>query len=310
MGRNHMIEIRQLVKSFGDIRALAGVDFTVGEGEIFGLLGPNGAGKTTTISIIAGLLTADSGSVRVSGMDIRARGSDVRRILGVVPQEIALYEELTGRENLHFWGGLYGLSGRKLRDETDRVLELVGLADRADDPVRDYSGGMKRRINLSAGLIHRPKVILLDEPTLGIDPQARLTILDIIRDGVSGGMTAIYTTHYLEEAEKLCDRIAIIDKGKILAQGTLAELVKLAGEGNVVTVSGAFSREQVSPLLAGVAVEHLENGSIRMLVPGKADLGGALGKLFSAGISIEEVSIQEPSLEGVFIKLTGKELRD
>jgi len=305
-----MIEIRQLVKSFGTIQALAGVDFTVGEGEIFGLLGPNGAGKTTTISIIAGLLDADSGSVRVSGMDIRARGSDVRRILGVVPQEIALYEELTGRENLHFWGGLYGLAGTRLREEADRVLELVGLADRADDPVRDYSGGMKRRINLSAGLIHRPKVILLDEPTLGIDPQARLTILDIIRDGVSGGMTAIYTTHYLEEAEKLCDRIAIIDKGKILAQGTLGELVKLAGEGNLVTVNGTFSSEQVSPFLAGVAVEHLESGSIRMLVPGKADLGAALGRLFSAGVPIEDISIQEPSLEGVFIKLTGRELRD
>ncbi len=235
-----MIEIRGLVKSFGDIQALAGVDFTVNEGEIFGLLGPNGAGKTTTISIIAGLLNADSGSVRVSGMDIRKEGGRVRRMLGVVPQDIALYEELSGRENLIFWGGLYGLSGKRLRDEADRVLELVGLADRAKDPVGEYSGGMKRRLNLSAGLIHRPKVILLDEPTLGIDPQARLNILDIIRNGVSGGMTAIYTTHYLEEAEKLCDRIAIIDHGKILAQGTLKELVKLAGEGSVVTVSGAF----------------------------------------------------------------------
>ena len=170
-------------------------------------------------------------------MDIRKDGRRVRSMLGVVPQDIALYEELTGRENLHFWGGLYGLAGKRLREEADRVLELVGLTDRADDPVREYSGGMKRRLNLSAGLIHRPKVILLDEPTLGIDPQARLNILDIIRNGVSGGMTAIYTTHYLEEAEKLCDRIAIIDHGKILAQGTLGELVKLAGEGNLVTVT-------------------------------------------------------------------------
>lgn len=305
-----MIEVRGLVKSFGDIQALAGVDFTVNEGEIFGLLGPNGAGKTTTISIIAGLLNADSGTVRVSGMDNRRDGRRVREMLGVVPQDIALYEELSGRENLHFWGGLYGLAGKQLRAEADRVLELVGLTDRAKDPVREYSGGMKRRLNLSAGLIHRPKVILLDEPTLGIDPQARLTILDIIRDGVSGGMTAIYTTHYLEEAEKLCDRIAIIDHGKILALGTLGELVKLAGEGNIVTVSGAFSREQVSPLLKGITVEHLESGSLRMLVPGQTELGGALGRLFSAGIPIGEVSIQEPSLEGVFIKLTGKELRD
>jgi ABC-2 type transport system ATP-binding protein len=305
-----MIEVRELVKSFGNIRALSGVDFTVEEGEIFGLLGPNGAGKTTTISIIAGLLEADSGSVRVAGMDIRRDGGRVRQMLGVVPQDIALYEELTGRENLHFWGGLYGLVGKRLRAEADRVLEIVALSDRADDPVREYSGGMKRRLNLSVGLIHEPKVILLDEPTLGIDPQARLNILDIIRNGVSGGMTAIYTTHYLEEAEKLCSRIAIIDHGKILAQGTLADLVKLAGEGSVVTVTGDFTREQVSPLLTGVAVEHMEDGSMRMMIPGTAELSGALGRLFSAGMAIGEVSIRQPSLEGVFLKLTGRELRD
>jgi ABC-2 type transport system ATP-binding protein len=305
-----MIEVRGLVKSFGNVQALSGVDFTVGEGEIFGLLGPNGAGKTTTISIIAGLLSADSGTVHVDGMDIRKEGARVRQMLGVVPQDIALYEELTGRENLHFWGGLYGLAGKKLRGEADRVLEIVGLSDRADDPVREYSGGMKRRLNLSAGLIHRPKVILLDEPTLGIDPQARLNILDIIRNGVSGGMTAVYTTHYLEEAEKLCSRIAIIDHGKILAHGTLAELVMLAGEGSVVTVTGSFSRAQVSPLLKGIAVEHFEDGSLRMMIPGRSDLSGALGRLFLAGISIGDVSIREPSLEGVFMKLTGRELRD
>jgi len=305
-----MIEVRELAKSFGDVQALAGVDFTVNEGEIFGFLGPNGAGKTTTISIIAGLLNADSGTVRIAGLDIRKEGRRVRGMLGVVPQDIALYEELTGRENLHFWGSLYGLSGKNLRAEAERVLELVGLTDRADDAVREYSGGMKRRLNLSAGLIHNPKVILLDEPTLGIDPQARLNILDIIRGGVSGGMTVIYTTHYLEEAEKLCDRIAIIDHGRILAQGTLGELVKLAGEGNTVTVTGAFTREQVSPLLRGITVEHLENNSLRMVIPGQAELSGALGRLFSAGISIGEVSIKEPGLEGVFIKLTGRELRD
>ena len=305
-----MIEVRELAKSFGDVQALAGVDFTVNEGEIFGFLGPNGAGKTTTISIIAGLLNADSGTVRIAGLDIRKEGRRVRGMLGVVPQDIALYEELTGRENLHFWGSLYGLSGKNLRAEAERVLELVGLTDRADDAVREYSGGMKRRLNLSAGLIHHPKVILLDEPTLGIDPQARLNILDIIRGGVSGGMTVIYTTHYLEEAEKLCDRIAIIDHGRILAQGTLGELVKLAGEGNTVTVTGAFTREQVSPLLRGITVEHLENNSLRMVIPGQAELSGALGRLFSAGISIGEVSIKEPGLEGVFIKLTGRELRD
>jgi len=305
-----MIEVRDLVKSFGELNALGGVSFTVNEGEIFGLLGPNGAGKTTTISIMSGLLAPDSGTVRVAGMDIRKDGRRVRGMLGVVPQEVALYEELTARENLGFWGGLYGLSGRELRAESERVLELVGLSERAGDPVREYSGGMKRRLNLAVGLIHRPRVILLDEPTLGIDPQARLNILDIIRGGVSGGMTVIYTTHYLEEAEKLCDRIAILDKGKILAQGSLAELVKLVGEGNIVSIEGEFSKERMGPLVAGGAVQYLEDNVLRMTVPGQADLSRILERIFSAGIRVEEVSIKEPSLEGVFIKLTGSELRD
>ncbi len=223
-----MIEVHEIRKSFGDVQAVKGIGFQVGEGEIFGFLGPNGAGKTTTISIISGLMLADSGTVRIGGMDIRKEGSKIRRLLGVVPQEIALYDELSGRENLHFWGSLYGLSGRELRAAADRVLELVGLTERSDDPIREYSGGMKRRLNLCVGLIHRPRILLLDEPTLGIDPQARLAILDIIRGEVTGGTTVIYTTHYLEEAENLCDRIAIIDYGEVLASGTLEELNRLA----------------------------------------------------------------------------------
>jgi ABC-2 type transport system ATP-binding protein len=305
-----MIEIHELFKSYGDTQAVAGLSFDVAEGEIFGLLGPNGAGKTTTISIIAGLVNPDSGTVRVGGLDIHKDGRRVRGMLGVVPQEIALYEELTGRENLHFWGGLYGLKGRALRADAERVLDLVGLKDRADDRVREYSGGMKRRLNLSAGLIHKPRVILLDEPTLGIDPQARINILDIVRDGVSEGMTAIYTTHYLEEAEKLCDRIAIVDHGKILAGGTLAELEKLAGEGNLVTIKGGFTRERMGPLLAGAKIEHLEDDTLRVQVSGQSELGAMLTRIFSAGIRVDDVSIKEPSLEGVFIKLTGRELRD
>jgi linearmycin/streptolysin S transport system ATP-binding protein len=305
-----MIEVHELTKSFGEIQALRGVSFTVREGEIFGLLGPNGAGKTTTISIIAGLLGPDSGTVQVAGMDIRKSGRAARQLLGVVPQDIALYDELTGRENLHFWGGLYGLSGAALRGEAQRVLDLVGLAERADDPVREYSGGMKRRLNLSVGLIHRPRCVLLDEPTLGIDPQARINILDIIQGGVSGGMTVIYTTHYLEEAEKICDRIAIIDQGKILAQGTLKELVHLAGEENIVTVTGSFSREQVMPLIDRGKVQLVEDNSVRMALSDQRELGPILAKFFSAGIRVGEISIREPSLEAVFIKLTGRELRD
>ncbi len=305
-----MIEVHEIRKSFGDVQAVKGIGFQVGEGEIFGFLGPNGAGKTTTISIISGLMLADSGTVRIGGMDIRKEGSKIRRLLGVVPQEIALYDELSGRENLHFWGSLYGLSGRELRAAADRVLELVGLTERSDDPIREYSGGMKRRLNLCVGLIHRPRILLLDEPTLGIDPQARLAILDIIRGEVTGGTTVIYTTHYLEEAENLCDRIAIIDYGEVLASGTLEELNRLAGEEDLVTVTGGFTADEVRSLLTDVRVETVENDVVRFLVSDRSAVGRTLEKLFSGGTRIDEVSIREPSLESVFIKLTGRELRD
>jgi ABC-2 type transport system ATP-binding protein len=305
-----MIEVHEIRKLFGDVQAVKGIDFRVEEGEIFGFLGPNGAGKTTTISIISGLILADSGTVRIGGMDIRRDGSKIRRILGVVPQEIALYDELSGRENLHFWGSLYGLSGRELRAAADRVLELVGLMERGDDPIREYSGGMKRRLNLCVGLIHRPRILLLDEPTLGIDPQARLAILDVIRGEVTGGTTVIYTTHYLEEAENLCDRIAIIDYGEVLASGTLQELNRLAGEEDLVTVTGSFTAEKVQPLLQDVKVETLENDAVRFLVSDRSAVGRTLERLLSGGTRIDEISIREPSLESAFIKLTGRELRD
>jgi ABC-2 type transport system ATP-binding protein len=305
-----MVEVHEIRKSFGDVTALGGISFEVREGEIYGFLGPNGAGKTTAISIISGLMLADSGMVRIAGMDIRKDGRKIRRLLGVIPQEIALYDELSGRENLHFWGSLYGLAGSELRREADRVLDLVELAERADDPVREYSGGMKRRINLCAGLIHHPRILLLDEPTLGIDPQARLRILDIIRNEVSEGRTVIYTTHYLEEAENLCERIAIIDRGRILAEGTLGELTRLVGEEDLVTVTGAFTAEQLSPLIKGVTVDHLEDGTLRFSVSSPGEIGEHLGRFFSKGVHVGEVSIKEPSLESVFIKLTGRELRD
>jgi ABC-2 type transport system ATP-binding protein len=310
MRRKLMIEVNDVRKSYGEVAALGGISFKVREGEIFGFLGPNGAGKTTAISIMSGLLLSDSGTVRVSGLDIRKDSRKIRRIQGVVPQEIALYEELTGRENLHFWGSLYGLSSKDVRSAAQRVLELVGLTERADDAVRTYSGGMKRRINLCVGLIHRPRVLLLDEPTLGIDPQARLNILDIIKNEVSGGTTVIYTTHYLEEAESLCNRIAIIDHGRILAEGTLQELTELVGEEDIVMIAGNFSDEQVRPLLDNVKVEHLESGSLRVLVSDSSAIGQLLERFFSAGINVGDVSIKEPSLESVFIKLTGRELRD
>lgn len=304
------IVVKELSKSFGEVRAVRGIDFTVARGEIFGFLGPNGAGKTTTISMLSGLLLPDSGSITIDGMDLASHGRDVRRIMGIIPQEIALYEELSGRDNLLFWGGLYGLAGGELKDSVDRALELVELTDRAKDPVRTYSGGMKRRINLCAGLVHNPKIILLDEPTLGIDPQARIRILDVVKGLADKGKTIIYTTHYLEEAEQICDRIAIIDEGTIHASGTLAELVELVGGKIMVTVSGGFGAGDVRKLVGDAEIDHIEEGELRVKLLDRDSTGRFLGGLFSAGLHVDGVAIKEPSLESVFLQVTGRELRD
>lgn len=219
-----LLEVRGLFKAFAALRAVDSVNFSIREGELYGLLGPNGAGKTTTLSMIAGLLKPDAGEVIVAGAQFWSDPQRAKRIMGVVPQELALYEELSGRENLEFWGRLAGLSAREAKARATELLEGLLLADRAKDAVKTYSGGMKRRINLGCALLHRPKLLLLDEPTVGIDPQARLNILEFIRGLKKSGAAILYTTHYLEEAETLCDRIGIIDHGKLLAEGTLQEL--------------------------------------------------------------------------------------
>jgi ABC-2 type transport system ATP-binding protein len=305
-----MIDVHGLTKTFGEVRAVAGITFSVGRGEIYGLLGPNGAGKTTTISMLCGLLRPDAGTITVDGMDMASDGTGIRRIMGVIPQEIALYEELSGRDNVLFWGSMYGLSGARLKEAAEWSLRLVDLTDRADDPVRTYSGGMKRRINLCAGLVHRPKIILLDEPTLGIDPQARVRVLDVVRSLAAEGTTVIYTTHYLEEAESLCDRIAIIDNGSIHAEGTLEELVRLVGGRILVVVTGSFEADAVRHLLAGAEIDHVADGEARVSVPDRDAVSKLLGSFFSAGIGVGGVRITEPGLESVFLAVTGRELRD
>ena len=309
-----MFQVEGLVKSYGPVRAVDGVSFSVAKGELYGLLGPNGAGKTTIMSMLSGLLAQDEGTIRFDGVDLAVEPLKVKAQLGVVPQEPALYENLSARENLNFWGGLYGLSGAPLRQAVDRVLELVGLTDRAKDPVKQYSGGMKRRINLALGLVHRPRAVLMDEPTVGIDPQARLNILESVKQVAASGTTVIYTTHYLEEVEQLCDRIAIMDHGKILAEGTLEELKRRAGGRDIVTVRGSFDADALRPrveALPGVQVNSVEAGRLVLSVEGSGrgavDL---LGRVLNDGLAIDGISIQPPSLNTLFLNLTGRELRD
>jgi ABC-2 type transport system ATP-binding protein len=309
-----VFQVQRLVKSYGALRAVDGVSFTVTKGEVYGLLGPNGAGKTTCMSMLSGLLAPDEGRILFDNIDLAAEPLRVKAQLGVVPQEPALYENLSARENLSFWGGLYGLSGASLKQAVDRVLELVGLSDRAKDPVKQYSGGMKRRINLALGLVHSPHAVLMDEPTVGIDPQARLHILEAVKQVAAAGTTVIYTTHYLEEVEQLCDRIAIMDHGKILAEGTLDELKSRVGGRDIVTVRGTFDPAAVTPRLsglAGVQVTSAEPGRLVLSVEGSGR-GSVelLSRVLADGLAIDGISIQPPSLNTLFLNLTGRELRD
>jgi len=309
-----MITVERLCRTFGDLVAVDDVSFEVRDGEILGLLGPNGAGKTTTLYMISGVLKPDSGRVLVDGRDIWLEPTVVKRHLGVVPQEVAVYEDLTARDNLSFWGSLYGLSGNELKQRVDEGLTQVGLAERAGDRVKGFSGGMKRRLNLCMGLLHRPRFLLLDEPTVGIDPQARLNILEVIRGVAAGGTTVLYTTHYMEEAQELCDRIAIIDHGRILTVGTLDELTRLAGEAEVLRLTGGFAGVEARDRLqaiSGVRVLQAADGSAMLSVAtGGPGLLAVLPAVLSSGLPLDDVSIQRPNLQSVFISLTGRELRD
>jgi len=308
-----MICVEELEKCYGSLRAVDGISLEIPEGELFGFLGPNGAGKTTTLSMISGLLKPDRGRVSIAEIDVWTFPKRAKKILGLVPQDLALYEELSARENLMFWGSLFDLPRSQLKKNIDLWLDRVGLKDRAKEAVSKFSGGMKRRLNLAIGLVHNPKVVLLDEPTVGIDPQARNNILDIIRQIAREGTTILFTTHHLEEAEALCDRIAIMDHGKILDTGSVEELAKVAGDGDIVTVHGPFAaaafhaaleKENVTVL---TAAEHAGTISLKS---DEMSVVTLLQKLAKGGIDITDVSIQKPSLESVFLKLTGRELRD
>jgi ABC-2 type transport system ATP-binding protein len=303
-----MIEVAGLRKTYGEVEALKGIGFSVADGEIYGLLGPNGAGKSTTISILAGLVTPTAGSARVAGHEAGSAGA--KRSLGLVPQDMVVYDDLGAAENLAFFGGLYGLSGAALKRRVDELLEAVGLADRRREPVGRFSGGMRRRLNMACGLVHEPRVLLLDEPTVGIDPQARLHILDLVRAIARAGTTVLYTTHYLHEAETLCRRVGIIDHGEILVEGTLDELREAVGEKDLVTVRGAFAADAVRGAVAVIeGAELLAHGPEEVVISsprGSQSVTRIMGALEGA----REVSVRQPSLESLFIKLTGRELRE
>jgi ABC-2 type transport system ATP-binding protein len=308
-----MLEVQGVSKRFGTLRAANDVTFQVAEGEIYGLLGPNGAGKTTTISMISGLLRPDSGQVKVGGADVWTDPVRAKELMGVAPQELAIYDELSGRENLEFWGQVAGLTRTEAKRRTSELLETLALADRAKEPVKMYSGGMKRRINIGCALLHRPKLLLLDEPTVGIDPQARSNILELVRKLSEQGAAILYTTHYLEEAEFLCNRIGIIDHGQLLAEGTLAELQKRLSGDRLFLVEGNFA-DAVPDSWQGFSDKfrliQKTPRQISVAAIGDRDPADCLRDLLQLPVQAENVMLKRPSLNDVFLQLTGRELRE
>jgi ABC-2 type transport system ATP-binding protein len=310
-----VVSVEALFKRFGDFTAVDGVSFAIADGSIFGLLGPNGAGKTTTISMISCLLAPDSGNVWVDGHSVRTQSTAVRRALGVVPQEIALYPTLTALENLRFWGQMYGLSGRRLAEAVTYGLKMAGLEEQAKKRVETFSGGMKRRINIAAGILHRPRVLLMDEPTVGIDPQSRNHILETVRELNREGMTVLYTSHYMEEVEALADQVAIVDHGRVIANGSLEELSALVGDEDRVRIELAEENREPTAVavgaLPGVSRAELCDAQLEVLAPDAAAvLGPMMAAIASAGATVRSVEVVEPNLESVFLHLTGRALRD
>ena len=302
------------MKRFGDLTAVDGVAITIDHGETFGLLGPNGAGKTTSISIIAGLLRADAGEVKVAGTTITPNSVSGKGAIGLVPQDLAIYPDLTASENLTFFGRLYEMSGDALSKRVDEVLDVIGLRDRKDDLTKEFSGGMKRRLNIGIGLLHRPQLLILDEPTVGVDPQSRNSILESVESLSAEGMAVLYTTHYMEEAERLCDRVAIIDEGVVRAEGTRRELVSLVGEKDRIriTAGGDLIRAAQAALeMPGVSEASPSEECVEILADDASTiLPDLLGRVAGAGAVIAGVEVIEPNLEAVFLEVTGKALRD
>ena len=311
-----ILQANNLVRKFGDLLAVDNVSFDIQEGEIFSLLGPNGAGKTTTISMLSTLLAPTSGDARINGFSIINDNMQVRKYIGIVPQEIALYDDLTAMENLHYWGRLYDLGGRELEQRVQEVLEQIGLSDRAKDRVKTYSGGMKRRVNIAAGLLHKPKLLFMDEPTVGIDPQSRRMILDMVKELNQQGMSILYTTHYMEEAQELSDRVGIIDQGKLIAVGTQSELTQQVGETDSIRIQTDAMDDL--PAVAeklkgfdGINRVIVEEGGLNLITnDAESSLAPIINQASQFGAHIKSIEVVEPNLETVFLHLTGRALRD
>ncbi|WP_219924437.1 ABC transporter ATP-binding protein [Nocardioides campestrisoli] len=309
-----VLVVDSLVRRFGDATAVDGVSFTIAPGETYGLLGPNGAGKTTTISMVAGLLPADAGTVTVAGRRMTPATIEPKRHLGLVPQDLAIYPDLTGRENLTLFGRLQGLRGKELTARVEEVLGLIGLSDRATSLSKEYSGGMKRRLNIGIGLLHRPDLLILDEPTVGVDPQSRNAILESVEALAGEGMAVLYTTHYMEEAERLCDRIAIIDSGRLRAEGTRDELIRLTGGVDTIRLAGSGDLAEAAEKLRGIpGVERVDadrRTATLTVRDAPALVAEVVGTVADAGVVLSDVEVARPDLESVFLHLTGKALRD
>lgn len=311
-----ILEVKDIHKNYGDFAAVKGVTFDIQEGEIFSLLGPNGAGKTTTISMLSTLYAPTAGDAVIAGHSVTRDPMAVRNAIGVVPQDIALYEDLTAHENLVFWGQMYGLGGKTLRARVDEVLEQIGLADKAKNRVKTYSGGMKRRVNIGVGLLHKPRLLFMDEPTVGIDPQSRRAILDTVKDLNQKGMTVLYTTHYMEESQELSDRVGIIDHGELIALGTQKELTRQVGETETLILhlgenddpeALVKSLEGVKEIIKAQSTDHEVSVIAR---EAEEALAPVVAKANERGVKIHSIDIREPNLEAVFLHLTGRALRD
>jgi len=311
-----MLEVRNLVKKYGEKLAVDDISFDIREGEIFSLLGPNGAGKTTTISILSTLFSPSAGDASILGYSVTKNPMEVKRLIGVVPQEIALYDDMTALENLNFWGEMYGLSGGTLKARVKELLEQIGLADRAKERIKTYSGGMKRRVNIAVGLMHKPRLLFMDEPTVGIDPQSRRAILDSVKALNKEGMTILYTTHYMEEAQELSDRVGIIDHGKLIALGTQSELTAQVGEMDTLILHLGENEDpehlaQALKTLNGVLQANPSDHTIALVTPSAEELlAPVVSRANELGIKIHSIDMREPNLEAVFLHLTGRALRD